>query len=55
MDLEQNHSERNKEVKKIKHHRKYEDRFNINASNIIQGVWDYIEKEAKGANKYISE
>ena len=52
MDLELNHSERNNEVIQIRHKRKYEDRFNLNASNIIQGVWDHIneEEEKKGAS-----
>ena len=50
MDLQLNPSERDNDVLQIKHQRKYEDRFNLNASNIIQGVWDQIneEKEDEG-------
>ena len=50
MDLELNHSEMNNEVIQIKHQRKYEDRSNLNASNIIQGVWEYIDEELKEAS-----
>ena len=49
MDLKLNHSQRNNDVLKIKHQRKYEERFNLNASNIIKGVWDYIDEEKKEA------
>ncbi len=50
MDLKLNHSKRDNEVIQIKHERKYEDRFNLNASNIIQGVWEHIDKEEKLAS-----
>ena len=50
MDLGLNHSERNNELIQIKHHRKYEDRVNLNASNIIQGVWEHIDEEQKKAS-----
>ena len=50
MDLELNHSEKKNEGTKIKHQRKYEDRFNLNASNIIKGVWDRIDEEEKEAS-----
>ena len=48
MDLELNHSGKNNVIQ-IKHQRKYEDRFNLNASNIIQGVWEHIDKEQEKA------
>ena len=50
MDLELNHSEKNNELIQIKHQRKYEDRFNLNASNIIKGLWDHIDEEEKEAS-----
>ncbi len=49
MVLELNHSENNSEIIQIKHHRKYEDNLNLNASNIIQGVWEYIDEEREEA------
>ena len=47
MDLELNQSKRNNEVLQIKHQRKYEDRYNLNASNIIKTACERIcdEKE----------
>ena len=47
MRLELNHSEKNKEVLEIKHQRKYEERSNLNASNIIKGVWEQRDQEEK--------
>ena len=49
MDQELKHPEKDRKGLQIKHDRKYEDRFNLNASNIIQGVWNYIDEEIKAS------
>ena len=37
--------EKYKKKTEIKHSRKYEDRINLNASNIIQGIWACIDED----------